>query len=521
MADTNFSSGVVIESPWLNDVNDFVYHGTPPGTLPSSANVSFIQSGTGAVARTVQSKLRESVSVLDFGAVGDGVTDDIAALQLAIIYLETYYSTYGRRSSIHFPPGKYLASSTLTLNSGSGGMNTLLGDGRYSSVIVYTGGGSLFTLANGTAPSPNALNIEIRDMGFSATAGGTCLDMPTYTYINRNSIKSNAFSGWTMGLNLINAWRARIHDNWFDTCSTGCIYMNGANGANITGNVLFMNSGYGLKITGSSNGISIIGNEFEDNQKEGLIFVENVTDSIVSGNYFERNGQSYGDSIAIRVGGSQDELVNGINQGILFSGNRSTGADQILLYNARNIHFDTNGMNVQIPAPLANMAIEKIRFSNHAIGSYPNTINSTYYPEVAYNDEVSGTWTPNVFGSGTAGTWTPTTAVGTYVKKAHVVTATCYIVGTLVGSTGHLRISLPLVPVVRTNYLPGSGPSAWGGITFSGAYTDIGLLMNNPGVASITVEKSGSGLAATPVQQGVDTIGTLTVLFTVTYEVPV
>lgn len=40
----------------------------------------FIQAGTNAVARSVQSKLRDFVSVSDFGAVGDGVTNDTAAL---------------------------------------------------------------------------------------------------------------------------------------------------------------------------------------------------------------------------------------------------------------------------------------------------------------------------------------------------------------------------------------------------------------------------------------------------------
>ena len=54
------------------------------GTLGSD-RVTFLQAGTGAVTRTAQSKMREWVSPEDFGAVGDGLADDTAAIHAALV----------------------------------------------------------------------------------------------------------------------------------------------------------------------------------------------------------------------------------------------------------------------------------------------------------------------------------------------------------------------------------------------------------------------------------------------------
>ena len=64
-----------------------------------STDVSFIQSGTGAVTRTAQAKMRDVINVKDFGCVCDGVTDDLVNFQKAIDAL-TPYSTLVAEGSI-------------------------------------------------------------------------------------------------------------------------------------------------------------------------------------------------------------------------------------------------------------------------------------------------------------------------------------------------------------------------------------------------------------------------------------
>lgn len=96
IVDTNFTTGTTITSNWLNGVNDAINDAT--------------QDITGATSRTVPSKLADTISVKDFGAVGDGVTDDTIAIQNAI-----NAGIQGNYKEIYFPQGIYVVTSTITI----------------------------------------------------------------------------------------------------------------------------------------------------------------------------------------------------------------------------------------------------------------------------------------------------------------------------------------------------------------------------------------------------------------------
>ena len=63
-------------------------------------------TGTAEYSRTVQAKLRETISVTDFGAVGDGVVDDTAAINAAFI-------AAGVNNVVFFPTGTYSTTAPI------------------------------------------------------------------------------------------------------------------------------------------------------------------------------------------------------------------------------------------------------------------------------------------------------------------------------------------------------------------------------------------------------------------------
>lgn len=220
----------------------------------------FTQAGTGATARTVEGKLRDGVSVKDFGAVGDGVADDTAEIQAAI----------DTGAPVYFPPGNYKTTAGLTV---TGNYQFLYGPG----VLVPVGTFNAVTFTGGALGCSLDLTMDCTGQ----TGYAVSIDNANRTVIRR-LLQISGSSGiyvqeanWT----LIEQWyasglRGSYGIRWYGTAalrsdilivgSATCSFTAGNYGTGLDwdGNcnsltILYLgvvSGGYGLRIRNSSGG---------------------------------------------------------------------------------------------------------------------------------------------------------------------------------------------------------------------------------------------------------------------------
>ena len=90
-----------------NKNGSLVYSSANATELLSSDLVTFIQAGTGAVQRTAQSKMRDIVNVLDFGADPTGVSDSTTS----------FISALAAHDYVVWPEGLYKINETITIGN--------------------------------------------------------------------------------------------------------------------------------------------------------------------------------------------------------------------------------------------------------------------------------------------------------------------------------------------------------------------------------------------------------------------
>ena len=136
-------------------------------------------TGTAELSQTVETKLRETVSVKDFGAVGNGVTDDTAAIQAAVT------ASVGKR--LYFPAGTYNTTGNITLTSNI----FIYGDGEASKIVVTgVGTNNIFNGSDVTSVAFDRLWLYGNNQ---ANASGNGLAIFIYQTTNASAIGRNFY----------------------------------------------------------------------------------------------------------------------------------------------------------------------------------------------------------------------------------------------------------------------------------------------------------------------------------------
>jgi hypothetical protein len=213
--------------------------GNPVASIGTDATTDiFTQSGAGAVSRSVNDKLRDVVSVKDFGAVGDGLTDDTAAIQAAI-------NAAGGRT-VFIPAGTYKITDTLSYNV----TKTF---GAFSPGIKLMGDGMIKTFLNHQAPNKPLIDIDSGSHGgsYEASMGSLVAEL---------AIVNTTATAGTVGIRVLNGYQIKIDHVYIkDMTSHGIELKNGLyiddgwNMVSITQTWIDASKGWGIKADGSAN----------------------------------------------------------------------------------------------------------------------------------------------------------------------------------------------------------------------------------------------------------------------------
>ena len=249
-----------------------------------------------------------AVNVLDFGAKGDGSTDDTAAIQAAVDYaVVSNIVVNGRSCTVYFPHGTYKVTNTITIS----GAVALVGDTAPMSIsgariIQYTPNKSLFSVTGATNAAIFVSGLLLKDSsGVSDSTIGLF-------YVDSSVTSGNSFY---------------FRDTWFSTPSHYAInILCSSDDLQITGCTFdvtfwkFINLG---SVTKQLSNFAISDNTFYAGANgSGFIDVINVSAGVISNNRFYTGGAV---SVPYAI-----KFPNALSSKVTIEGNTCTGIDAMV-----------------------------------------------------------------------------------------------------------------------------------------------------------------------------------------------
>jgi len=235
----------------------YTYKGEDAGYVVSTAP-------GGDITRTLQSKFDEIVSVRDFGATGDGISDDFPAIDRALYELFCREVNPKIRRALYFPAGVYLIKQMLKIPPYA----KCYGDGISSSVVKYTpAGGSAaeeyvvttsdslnqygVNIGNNGATLPTG--IEVQSMGFESTIKNSVLLLNATTNSSFDLVSFKAAAEFESGV--INDYLPSTNPNPESACIK-IVSMNSFQSGDIAFNKCSTTgTSYGLNIQDQCKGL--------------------------------------------------------------------------------------------------------------------------------------------------------------------------------------------------------------------------------------------------------------------------
>lgn len=224
-------------------------------------------------------------NVKNYGATGDGTTNDATAIQAALDAAAALVSGNASKATVVLPSGEYKITTGLTVASNV----TLRGMGWMGSVIAPVG--AITALTCSALSTVSDLRIRASSGAVTASSVGATAVAGTSTWILRNV----QITYMATGVALSDTYVTRLDNCKLNLCTNGLATSGSSNNAiTMTGGEIQACTGAGVLLAGAGMLASFTGVTIQGNAGGGILTTSgSLTGVAVRDCYFELNGTSH------------------------------------------------------------------------------------------------------------------------------------------------------------------------------------------------------------------------------------